>query len=204
MSPNIENSSNSTPSNPQPTTRISGAISLVNPFSGLSTERYKIQDFIINIEEAALLDNWTEPQKCAITRLRLQPPAKDFLETDTKLLTTTDWTTLKQSLLNRFQVTEPYAQTYKQLTECLQSATETAQDYASRLRILGNKTLRLGTDQAENATRRKILEEQLLAQFCTGLKESLRRFVATHNPSTLDEAIAIAQREESYITLQQP
>ena len=191
------------PNETAPPARIAGAISLVSPFSGLPTDRYRIQDFISNIEEAALLDGWSDTQKCAITRLRLQPPAKDFLETDTSLPTTTSWTSLREALMTRFVVSEPYAQAYKLLTDCFQKQNESVQDYASRLRILGNKTLRLGTDPTENSVRRKVLQEHLLLQFCKGLQDSLKRFVATHDPSSLDDALSIAQREETFTASQQ-
>ena len=180
--------------------RITGTLSLIPNFNGLHGDATKVETFITAIEGVAKLDGWSQQQQCAIARLRLMPPARDFLESDPALLTTETWNDIKTALLSRFQIHEPRDTTYKQLVECTQLPHEDVRAYAARLQITGNKTLPPSGDAAEMAVRRKLLQEQLLGQFCKGIKDSIRRFVVTHAPKSLDDAVEIAKREELYAT----
>lgn len=178
--------------------RITGTLSLIQPFSGSQTEHTKIETFLSTIEAVAALDGWTQTQQCAIARLRLQPPARDFLESDSILLQTTSWETLKDALVNRFRVTETPDALYKQLTDCTQQYDEDVRSFAARIQIIGNKTLVQSGNETEMTIRRKLLQEQLLGQFTKGLRDTIKRFVMTHSPKTLADAIEIAKREELY------
>lgn len=171
-----------------------GMITYIPPFTGKSDS--DINDFLSTVEEISILSGWSNVQRCAIARLRMQQPARDFLSVETRLMTC-DWEEFKTLLRRRFERKEYSMSNLQKLNDCTQGVKETVQEYATKLRLLGRKCIKLGDNPEENKMKLAIMEETTLGIFLKGLKGSLRRFVATHDPKTLAEAIVIAEREEN-------
>lgn len=182
-----------------PTTHNSpflGAVALVKPFTGLS-DGVTLDDFILSLETAAQLTGWKDEQQVAIARLRLSGPAADCMKANNNFIGN-NWENVKKSLYVRFGSKDTRQEAYNKLRECTQSDSETVAQYAQRIQLLGSKCIKPSQDEQETKLRKEILDEKLLATFIGGLQPTLRRFVATHNPQTLDEAIGKAENEQQY------
>lgn len=178
---------------------LSAAVLIPN-FDGTATS-ITITEFIRVVDDAAGLSTWDDDQIARIARIKIQGPADIFLQSNPALLTA-PWSALKRELAARFSQKESLVEVRNKLRDCIQGSSETATDFATRLRVIGNKLLSFASDTAtaeERNVRQKVANEEVLAQFIKGLRESIRRFVSTHNPQTLEEALEKAAREESYL-----
>ena len=173
-----------------------GAIALVKPFTGLADE-VTLDQFVISIETAANLTKWTDEQQVAIVRLRLTGPAAECMKANNNFIDM-KWSEVKKALMDRFGSKETRQDAYHKLRECAQSENESIAQYAQRIQILGGKCLKPTDNEGEAKIRKEILDEQLLSTFIQGLQPRLKRFVATHCPKTLTEAIAKAEHEEQF------
>lgn len=167
---------------------------LVENFSG--SGRPSVEVFLRSVERAAVLGNWTVPQKLGLAKLKLRGGAAEYLESDPALENADNWDTFRALLLVRYQEITTLANATNQMATCMQKNSESVQDYATRLRLLGLKTLRVVADEEENRIRRDMLDEQLNAQFQRGLRDSIRRFVQSREPENFTDAVRQATREE--------
>lgn len=175
------------------------AIALIPAFDA-SPNGISVDEFIRILDDAASLSNWTDAQIATLARMRIQGQADLFLQSRTELKSK-GWPELKKSLEQRFGNKETLTESRAKLHNCVQTQTESIREFATRLRVIGNKLLQYkdGTAQEEIEIREKIAQEEILSQFIRGLREDTRRFVATSNPQNLEDAITKAIREENYL-----
>lgn len=174
----------------QPRT-VGGLLALIDKFSGPSQD---IDNFFCSIEEASLLAGWTDVQKPGIVRLKLEGEAREYLNVEPGLRDAS-YQTLKNKLTERFKNREHNSAAVQRFINCVQKPGETVVQYATKLRKEGLKTKKQTDNEAENKIRQVLLEEQLLAQFLRGLRET-KRFVLLRSPETFEEAIKFATEEE--------
>lgn len=179
---------------------ILSAAVLIPNYDGSSTG-ISIAEFVRIVDDAAGLAGWNGEQTARIARIKVQGQADMFLQANPELITK-EWPLLKKELQKRFHLSASLVDVRNSLRECVQGSAENATEFATRLRVIGDKLLSFADENAsadENAIRQKVANEEILAQFIKGLKEGIRRFVSTHNPQNLDEAVQKATREESYL-----
>ncbi len=155
------------------------------------------EEFLNVLEETSILADWTDTQKISVARLKLRYRAKQYIESEPTLKTTTSWALLKDSLKTQFGRHYVKGTAMKQFIECKQRTGEACRQYLTRLKVLGHRTATLTGNPATD----KLLEEKLLGdiatQFTLGLLMPIKQRVLSGNPATLDEALEIAEREES-------
>ncbi|XP_046399957.1 uncharacterized protein LOC124166472 [Ischnura elegans] len=173
---------------------VSGLIHLVDIFSGEGGER--IEDFLGAIEMTAELGNWTDVLKTNVVRLRTRGRARQFINALSDASVPVTWRAMADALLERFKEQEPYAISMRRFMDCAQGPREEVREFAERVRVLGQKTVKTVSDPTEARIRAKLVEESILAQFLKGLREGVRRFVASREPPTLQEALRMALVEE--------
>lgn len=180
---------------------IGGLLNVIDSFHGSPTEN--IREFFNAIEAAAGVGNWQPTQKLAVTKLHMKHEAAHYLEANPDVRDQTDWDTFKSAVMLRFEPKEHVSHALQNLMETTQRSNETVSEFATRLKLAGQKTFKPGT-AAETATRTAVLQETLMAQFLRGLKRSLKRAVLSRAPSTFQEAITMATSEEQNAKLVDP
>lgn len=180
--------------NPPPVTQIPNSVSMVENFSG--TERPTVEVFIKSVERAMELGNWTEKQQISIAKMKMRGAAAEYLESDTAIDAYTTWSEFKKALLDRYADKISVANATNMLANCMQKSGENVADFVTRLRFIGSKILKPAANSVEQALRLKLLNEQLSAQLQRGLKDEIRRFVLSREPTDFEEAIKIARQEE--------
>lgn len=163
-----------------------------------------INEFLSVIEETSVLANWTSQQMVAIARLKLRHRAKQFIDSEPALLTTQSWTTLKESLKKQFTRQHVKGSAMKNFMECRQKSGESCRQFLTRLKLLGNRTITLTGDPANDDPIQRKLEQDITTQFILGLMMPIKQRVLSGNPQTLDEALSVAEREESIENLIHP
>ena len=153
-----------------------------------------IEEFLSIIEETAVLVNWSEEQRLSVARVKLRGQAKQLLEAEPTLKDTKKWKDLKQALQNQFTRHFVSGSAMKQFIECKQRIGESCRQFLTRLKILGNRTLKL-TRVPDQIIKTK-LEQDITSQFCLGLCLPIKQRVLTANPTSLENALEIAEREE--------
>lgn len=155
-----------------------------------------IESFLQQLEEVSKLGGWSEKSKVAIARIRMKGDAAEFMNANPHLRKLENWKTFKSALLTRFARQEPLAHKLQRFHECIQKSSETVNEYVTRLKLAGNRTLKVTEDREENDMRAQLLEETMQAQFIRGLRQNIRRFVMSRNPASFDEAVTVAINEE--------
>jgi len=163
-----------------------------------------IEEFLSIIEETAVLANWSEEQRLSVARLKLRGQAKQLLEAEPTLKNTKQWKDLKEALQNQFTKHFVSGSAMKQFIECKQRMGESCRQFLTRLKILGNRTLKLtripGTDQIIKTK----LEQDITSQFVLGLCLPIKQRVLSANPTGLEDALEIAEREETIESFLKP
>lgn len=172
-----------------------GVISLVEAFTG-EKGSVSVTQFLESVDVAGCLGNWSDSQKLGIAKLKLKGTAYLFLSAHAEVKAFTKWEEFREALTLRFKKKEPLAHAEQRFRSCTQRASEGIEEFATRLLLEGQETVRKSTDEAENLFRKKVLGEALLAQFLCGLRDGIKRFVLSRNPMSFEEAITIAQLEE--------
>jgi len=207
MAPPLENTTtiaNTSTTNSGPTTVMS-----TNVVIGLdSLPTYDgttgIEEFLSVVEETGVLARWTDQQLVSIARLKLRNRAKQFIDSEPALRTTNDWNHLKTHLKKQFTRQYVKGAAMKNFIECRQRSGESCRQYLTRLKLLGNRTITITGNSANDDPIRSKLEQDITTQFTLGLLMPIKQRVLSGNPQTLDEALKIAEREESIENLIHP
>lgn len=156
-----------------------------------------IRDFLQILEQVGRMGGWQDSQLIGIARCKMLGAAHDFAWRDDNVAAAATFPEFRALALERFD-TEPLSSKVERFRNARQTAGEEARSFANRVRLLGSATLAgsSGEDSAKAQLRREILAEQMLSQFLTGLRDPVRRFVLSRDPSTFDEAIDVAAKEE--------
>lgn len=166
-------------------------IKLIPTFNG---DKTKLHEFVDNCSTAYRLCSNAEKNtileiiKCNIhDKARLQIRNRAF----------TDWPTLKTFLLDAYSDRRSHAQYQLELNSCRQTMNESVMEYSSRLeRILLKLINTLESQEPEKSANIKLLQQQGLNVFLTGLKQELAILVKAQKPDSLEEAVGYAQSEE--------
>ena len=121
-----------------------------------------IIEYLAIVEEAALLANWTEVQKVAITRLKQRGQAKQFIESETALQTTPSWDALSRALKKPFQKPEINGEAKRRYMDCRQHVGETCRQFLTRLKVFGNRTITLTGEKAVDQVLQNRYEEEMI------------------------------------------
>ncbi|KAH6947310.1 hypothetical protein HPB50_018368 [Hyalomma asiaticum] len=171
-------------------------VNTVPSFTGDGTGS-TIEDFFRILEQVGRLGGWRDTELIGIGRCKMAGAAFDFAWRDENVAAAVTYSEFKALALKRFD-TEPMSHKVEKFWNAKQNAGEEVRSFAERLRILGKATLGIvsGEDPAKTQLRWEILEEELLSRFTAGLRDPVRRFVLSHEPRTLEEAVEVAAREE--------
>ena len=156
-----------------------------------------IGEFLNIIEDTSTIVNWTEQQKISVTRLKLRFKAKQYIEAEPTLKITTSWDELSTSLRKQFSAHYVAGTAMKQFVECRQRSGETCRQFLTRLKILGHQTFTSTGDAIKDAIIKGNLQSDISTQFSLGLLMPIKQRVLSGNPKTLEDALEIAEREES-------
>jgi len=163
-----------------------------------------IDEFLTVVEGTGALANWNDGQLIAITFLKLRNKAKQFIDSEPTLRSTTDWNIVKSSLRNQFKRQYVKGAAIKNFIECRQRNNESCRQYLTRLKLLGNRTVTLTGDVSHDETVKNKLEEDVTTQFMLGLLMPIKQRVLSGDPQSLELALKIAEREESIENLIHP
>ncbi|XP_077497877.1 uncharacterized protein LOC144108539 [Amblyomma americanum] len=157
----------------------------------------KIRDFLQILEQVANLGGWQEKQTIGMARCKMVAAAQDFAWRDEEVASAATYKSFKALALKRFD-NEPASTKVEKFLNARQNFSEDVRSFASRLKRLGTETLRDvdGEDTSKKSARREILNEQLLSQFLTGLRDPVRRFALSRDPQNFSDAVEVAAREE--------
>lgn len=133
----------------------------------------------------------------AIARLKLRGRAKQCIEAEPDLKTTTSWNTLKGELKRHFTITTIKGTAMRDFIECKQRVGEPCRQYLMRLKVLGNKTISLTGDEVTDRVLKNKLEQDLITQFLLGLLMPIKQRVLSRNPGSIAEAIEIEIVDET-------
>lgn len=112
------------------------------------------------------------------------------------------WEELRQFLLDAYSDRRTSSQWQLELNSCRQNLSEPVLSYSTRVENCYLKlinTLNPSLDQRSREACVELLKEQALNVFISGLQRDLCILVKSQKPSSLEEAIAIAQNEEQEI-----
>ena len=149
-------------------------------YSGRPDER--VDQYFSELENLALIYEWGEAKKLAMTMHGLKDKAGDWVKTlgagskDT-------FAHLKEAMTNIFGDRRPAWQKCKDIFNLKQSADQPMIDFAGTLRQQQHRT--------------GVADNVLLAVFIDGLLNNIAKQVAILNPNTFDEAVQAATRLES-------
>jgi hypothetical protein len=191
---------NQDPPPPPPPSQFGSLLSQIEYFYGTPTHGPNIKNFLESIDTIGTLGNWTENNKITVAKLRLKDQALLFKDTHATLKECADWREFQNILIDRFDTKEPAVYRLQKFIQARQAPTEKVQQFATRIRCLGLKTIdeeQLNALPVEEKTvRLQVLEENVLNYFLLGLHEDIRRLTMSHSPHTFQDAVKVAQQEE--------
>lgn len=179
-------------------THLMGAMTLIPQFSG-EAGSLSVESFVKNVTSTGKLTKLTETDLAEVAKLRCIGAASSFLEASPDLEDTT-WPVLKSKLLNHFS--EKFENEKIKISNCIQNSAESAREFATRLKLVGLKSVK-PCEEPELSIRQSIMKEEILNQFLKGLGSTLKHTVYSQNPETLEKAISIAEREEYFRSSEQ-
>ena len=136
-----------------------------------------IDEFLTVVEGTGALAKWKHGQLITIILLKLRNKAKQFIDSEPTLRSTTDWSVLKNSLRNQFKRLYVKGAAMRNFVEGRQRNNESCRQYLTRLKLLGNCTITFtGTEGHDDAVQQK-LEEDVTTQFILGLLMPIRQRV---------------------------
>ncbi|CAN7948443.1 unnamed protein product, partial [Ixodes hexagonus] len=170
--------------------------SVVQNFTG-DGKGPSIRDYCAMLEQVSKMGGWTDGQLLGMAKCRMTGAAYDFAWRDEKVKLAASFSEFKKLALTYFD-TDPPSVRLTRFLEARQKPEEDVRGFASRIQTLGYDTL--SKDDASSAERTKyakeILMEQLKLQFVSNLRDPVRRFVLSKNPSTFEAAVEAAVQEE--------
>ncbi|KAK3931617.1 Retrovirus-related Pol polyprotein from transposon 412 [Frankliniella fusca] len=183
---------------------FSAAISLIPVFSGIVGGK-SYRDFSKAVAAAGQLAGCTDLQLAQAARIKLEGPASEYLDSHPDM-EKAGWNKIDEALKSHFQNEPSVEESKARLMKAAQVDGESVREFATRIRLLGCKLLKLvDGDEAGNKVRQDILNQDMLTYFLKGLRADIKRFVHTHQPANLEEATRYAQAEESFLaSVEQP
>lgn len=158
--------------------------------------RSKLFEFIDNCSKAIRLIN---PQQQEILLAIIETKLIDNARSLVRNRSFNDWETLKNHLLDAYSERRTMGQWQLELNSCRQEINESVIAYSTKIE---NCYVKLLNSLDENLTREareacvKLIKEQALSVFISGLNKDLNILVKSQNPRTLETAISIALNEE--------
>ena len=141
-------------------------------------------EYIIHFEQIAEWNNWSESQKAKMLTIKLRGEAQKLLGS-LSYSQFTDYTTLKNTLSQRFNPQEREIAYRCEFRNRRRNKDENPSDFGFALRRLGQK--------AYPTVPYAALEVHILDQFISGLGSvELQKHVQFHHPKTLEAAINLA------------
>lgn len=174
-----------------PKIQISGWCKLVNSFSG--DEKTRVEVFLAEMERAKRLAQWDDIVAISVAQSKLRDAAASFYQESSELQGITDWDTFAALLKERFKPVESFQILSARFIQVAQQPGESVVAYATRLKARAKDLY--GDDPS---TRERAI---MTARFLEGLAPKLKRILYSREPSTLEEAIKIAEKEEHYEAL---
>lgn len=161
-----------------------------------------VSSFLKNLEIVSRMGQWSGVQTLTVAKLKLTGRAEEYFNANPHLLTSyeTFAAGLKQAFTNKIS---KFA-LERMFSSCTQGPMESVSQFALRLKGIANQ-LRDSYNNPDSEGTKQMMEERSLAQFISGLKPDLYRFVQVRGPGTLQQAEEYAMAEEAntrgYLTL---
>ena len=144
----------------------------------------EISEYLIHFEQIALWNRWGPEQKARMLSIKLKGEAQKLLSTLT-LIQLSDYETLKEALLHRFNPKERQLAYWCEFRNRRRQANENPVEFGSALRGLGRK--------AYPDLPVETLEVHLVDQYVMGLGSlDLQKHVQLQHPKNLDQAVNLA------------
>lgn len=153
------------------------------------------KDYIVQFEQVAAWNNWTEFEKAQQLSMSLRGTAQKLLG-DLDCSVVNDYTLLKSMLAQRFNPKERVTASRCEFAARKRKTGENLYDFGYALRRL----VRLAYPDGEYNS---VLEQLVINQFINGLCHTdMERHVQFSHPETLEEAIASATEYEAFTSAQ--
>ncbi|CAL1270577.1 unnamed protein product, partial [Larinioides sclopetarius] len=159
-------------------------------------------EFFKCLEKVGKLAGWSTEQLLDISEIKIEGPAKTFLEASRKTNANLDFDKFKKLIISHFVDKKSFDIDFDRLSSAQQYEHESVRDFSVRLQSLVNKSF--SDDTEESDVLGKFRTKILLSKFMSGLKPSLRAPLVVHNPSTFMEAVEVASRVEKSLNLLNP
>ncbi|MEW8547224.1 MAG: hypothetical protein AB2693_27250 [Candidatus Thiodiazotropha sp.] len=162
-----------------------GKIKILEPDSFDGSEKGpEISEYLIHFEQIALWNRWGPEQKARMLTIKLKGEAQKLLSTLT-LIQLSDFETLKEALLHRFNPKERQLAYRCEFRNRRKQTNENPVEFGSALRCLGRK--------AYPDLPVETLEVHLVDQYVMGLGSlDLQKHVQLQHPKNLDQAVNLA------------
>lgn len=176
------------------------AVSMLTKFDG---NKSKLFEFIDNCDKAYKL---VKTESKTILFNIIETKLTDNARAVTRNRNFEDWDSLKRHLLDVYSEKRTMGQWQLELNSCRQNQNEGIMSYSSKiescyLKLINSLDENLSKDSREACI--KLLKEQALSVFITGLKNDLQILVKSQRPETLEKGIAIALQEEQELKSKQ-
>ncbi|XP_046406169.1 uncharacterized protein LOC124171064 [Ischnura elegans] len=172
---------------------LGGKVYFIPLFSG--DDDVSIETFFEKLNFIRNLSAWTEHQTLCIARLRLAGSAAEYVSANPHVVK--NFRDFLWYLKQRFSARISPLSLECLFSSCTQQPLETA-NYATRLRKIARQLLEtLADPSSEVAT--AMIENRLLLQFLSGLREEIGRFVQVRQPKSMLVAEEYALQEEANV-----
>ena len=150
-----------------------------------------LTDFMVQFEQVAAWNKWTESDKAAQLLISLDGTAKQMLS-ELTMDKIGNYQSIKQALINRFNPVERETAYRCEFKSKRRQKGESIEDFGYSLRKIALK--------AYPNVNFSGVETHVIDQFIQGLGNAeLKKHVQFHHPQTLDQAISLAVEYESFV-----
>ena len=157
-------------------------------FTG-DSDTFTLEQFDIHVEALKKYNRWSDRETGEIVGFHLMGEALDSM--DPTKLGEMKWADMKDSLYRHFRPSGREPLLRAQLQQCQRKDGDTLAQYAAKLRRLGRMAYPGGLTNPQS-------QFALVDVFVRGQGDKVfQREAYTHNVSTLDEALALAERSEA-------
>ncbi|XP_044757809.1 uncharacterized protein LOC123315964 [Coccinella septempunctata] len=158
--------------------------------------KQKLFEFIDNCDKATKL---IKPELRTILFSIIETKLTDNARALVRNRNLTDWVHLKQHLLDVYSEKRTMGQLQLELNSCKQNPSESVMSYSSKvencyIKLINTLDSNLSRESRESCI--KLLKEQALSVFLTGLQPNLSFLVKLQRPESLEKAIATAFQGE--------
>ncbi|KAL3279425.1 hypothetical protein HHI36_016936 [Cryptolaemus montrouzieri] len=159
------------------------------------SNKSKLYEFIDNCDRAIKLVN---PSYREILFSIIETKLTDNARVLTRSRSFSNWESLKTHLLDIYSEKRTMGQWQLELNSCKQNISENVMSYSSKIencyiKLINSLDNNLNRESREACV--KLLKEQALSVFITGLLPNISLLVKSQRPETLEKAIAIALQE---------